>query len=226
VTVLSFLTFAAATNVHGQNKRSYEFYMREGSSGLCSKSLSLFKDSSYCIEGGCENHSSFSFGKWTQKNNTITFQPEQRETYKIISRVETSSGNDSKLTVIIYDNKGNNISSRVIAGQFKKNVGFYKMELDSTDTRYTDIRRQNTTITLKTLERLFKQRVEVITDSSNIYKIYLNIPGDWNFHYNSIWDNSPAFSVIKSKNKLTTVLPNGIEGDENSEKTTYIKQEE
>jgi hypothetical protein len=219
-----FCTLLSSANLYGQNKAGYEWYLTESNGGLCSQSLLLFKDSSYCSESGCEASSHFSFGKWTQKKNIIKFIPVDPNKYKFISKVDSSKTNDKNLTVIIYDNQGNNITSRITVGQYVKNAGVYNMDLDSSQTKRTGLKRTNSTIVLKSLQRMSKQKIEINIDSSNVYKIYLNISEQWNFHLNSDWDGTFIFSLIKNKNKLISPIPDQIDSKGNFKPSEYIRQ--
>jgi hypothetical protein len=72
---------------------------------------------------------------------------------------------------------------------------------------------------------LLKQKVEIITDNSNVYKIYLTISGDWNFHNNSVWNNGTTFSATKTKTALICLPPNGEIKYNEFKGTEYIRQE-
>ncbi len=222
--IFFLFTFLSSVESYGQGKADYEWYLTESNGGLCNQSLLLFKDSSYCSESGCEASSHFSFGKWTQKKNTIKFIPVDPAKYKFISKVETSKTNDKKITVFIYDNRGNNITNRITVGQYVKNVGVYNMDLDSSQTKRTDLKRINGTIILKSLQRIFKQKIEINIDSSNIYKIYLNVSGQWNFHPNSEWNETSVFGLIKYKDKLISTRPDQIDEKGNLKPTEFIRQ--
>ena len=218
------LTILYSFKSNGQSKTNYEWYLTERNGGLCNKSTLLFSDSSYCSESGSEASSHFSFGKWTQKSNIIKFTPVDPSKYILISRVETSKTTDKNITVIIYDNQGNNITKAISVGQYVKNIGVYNMDLDTSQTKKTDLKRTNGIIVLKSLQKLFKQKIEVTIDSSNVYKIYLNISGQWNLHTNSDWDETSIFSLIKSKDRLISTRPDQIDDKGNLKPTEFIRQ--
>lgn len=221
---LSFLfTLIHVTNLYSQQK-DYEWYLK-GSGQLCGTAILLFKDGSYCTEHGCEASSFFSFGKWTQKHNILTFIPADPTTFKPISKVDTSTTNDSLLTVVVYDKKGNNITRQVTVIQHLKDNRRISMPLDSEEKKRTCIREANSTIVLGSLQKLLKQKIQINTNNASVIKIYLNMP-EWNFHLNSRWNNDRnTFTLIKSKNKLTSTSPDDLDRNGNMKPSVFIKQE-
>lgn len=206
-TLTFLLTLICSSGLYSQNKLDYEWYLT-GAGRLCNRSLILYKDSSYCTEHGCEASSFFSFGKWTQKQNTLKFIPADPTTFKPISKVETSTTNDSLLTVEVYDKKGNNITWQVTVIQHLKDNHRISMALDSAEKKRTCLKEANSTIVLGSLQKILKQKIQINTGHATLVKIYLNIPEKWNFHLNSRWDNDLyPFTLIKSKNKLTSTNP-------------------
>ena len=164
----------------------------------------LFSDSTYCSESGCEQTSHFSFGRWTQAKNIITFIPVKRDSFNVIRRVERTKASDQNLTVTLFDKYGENISQLIVIGLYIQGKGMFGFDLDSTGTKRIILRRENGTIVLSTLSRIFRKKLWVETDSVNNYKIYLNISGQWNFHKDSNWENDNTFSVKKNGDKLVT----------------------
>jgi hypothetical protein len=219
--ICTLLTF---TNLYGQSNVDYEWYLTESNGGLCNQSLLLFKDSSYCSESGCEASSYFSFGKWKQKNNVITLIPADPAKYNFIEKVESKTTNDNKLTVIVLDKAGNNITNKVLVGQYVEGKGMYPLSLDTSKAKRTDFKRNNSTIILTSLQRLFKQKIEIRTDSSNFYKIYLTIPEQWNFHENSVWESNGTFSLTKKNDRLFTIVPDHFDDKGNLVPSEYIRQ--
>lgn len=215
---------SAVSNCFGQAKTDYEWYLSQSRGGLCNESILLFKDSTYCSESGCEASSHFSFGKWEQKKNIIKLTPVNPATFNVILKVEAEKTNDKNLTVSIFDRDGNNITSRINIGQAVEGKGIYGLSLDSSETKRTDFKRNNSRIVLTRLQRVFKQKLEIKVDSSNSYKIYLNVSAYWNFHNNSDWANDGEFSLIRTKDKLTSVVPVRFDDKGNLVPEEYILQ--
>jgi hypothetical protein len=210
---------------NSQTKTPYDWYHSQSNGGLCNQSILLFADSTYCSESGCESSSHFSFGKWRMKKDTILFMPADLKEYKVIARVKTAKTSDKKITVILYDNQGVNITERIAATQYIKNLGFYAMDLDSSKTRRSDARRANGSIVLKALQRVFQQKIEIPIDSSSLYEVYLNLSNEWNFHSNSDWMDMSATRLLKRKDKLVSVRPDQIDEKGVLKPSEFIKQE-
>jgi hypothetical protein len=224
VTVFVLLFLSHAT-LFAQRKTTYNWYLSQSNGGLCNQSILLFADSSYCSESGCESSSHFSFGKWGMRKDTILFLPADLKEYKVIARVKTTKTSDKKITVILYDNEGVNITERIAATQYIKNLGFYAMDLDSSKTRRSDARRANGSIVLKALQRVFQQKIEIPIDSSSLYEVYLNFSNEWNFHGNSDWMDMSATRLLKRKAKLVSVRPDQIDDKGVLKPSEFIKQE-
>jgi hypothetical protein len=205
--------FLTTTSLLGQTKLSYEWFLSESKGGLCNQSLILFSDSTYCSEAGCEASSRFSFGKWSQKKNIITFTPVNTSTFRFIEKVERDFTNSKNMAVILFDKYGNNITDKIVVGQYVEGKGMYSMELDSTNTKRTGIKRDKALLVITTLQRFTKQKLAVDMDSSSNYKIYLNVLGDWNFHKNSTWDNNETFRLNEKDDRLISLVPDRFEGD-------------
>jgi hypothetical protein len=127
--------------------------------------------------------------------------------------------------MILYDNEGVNITERIAATQYIKNLGFYAMDLDSSHTRRSDARRANGSIVLKALQRVFQQKIEIPVDSSSLYEVYLNLSNEWNFHGNSDWMDMSATRLLKRKDKLVSVRPDQIDEKGVLKPSEFIKQE-
>ena len=157
--------------------------------------------------------------------DTILFMPADLKEYKVIANVKTTKTSDKNITVILYDKQGINITERILATQYIKNLGFYDMDLDSSHTRRSDARRANGSIVLKALQRVFKQKIEIPVDSSTLYEVYLNLSAEWNFHGNSDWMDMSATRLLKRKDKLVSVRPDQIDEKGVLKPTEFIKQE-
>lgn len=219
------LILLAVTDLFGQTKNNYEWFLLEKNNGLCNHSLLLFDDSTYCSESGCEASSRFSFGKWGQKKNIITFTPANTSIFNFIQKVEREPANGKYVSVSLFDKKGNNITSKIVVGQYVEGKGMYSMELDSTYTKRIGLKHDNALLVLTTLQRFTKQKLAIDMDSSGVYKIYLNISGDWNFNKNSTWEGSQTFSLIRNDNYLISKEPDRID-DSKLVYSKYIRQDQ
>jgi len=212
------------SNAEGQTWREHEWFLSEGNGGLCNESLVLFKDSSYCTEWGCEASSHFSFGTWTRKKNIIDFVPADSHKYNFISRVAASSGSENRLSVSFFDRQGVNITKWISAGQQATNGKLYSLDLDSTQTKRQDLIRPGGIIVLTSFQRLFNRQLEINTDSSTVFNIYLNISAKWNFHSNSVWDAASPFSLIVKDDKLISTRPDTFGDDGKITPKEYKRQ--
>ena len=203
-----------------------EWYLISNNGGLCSQSIVLFPDGTYNYESGCENSSHFSFGMWKQKKDTILFSQANNKEFTIIRNVVSAKHDDKNLTVKIFDNKGQNITSRILVGEYVNGKGLFSMGLDSTNTKRSGLRRGNGTIILASLQKLFKQRISIPTDSSNYYEITLNLGGDWIYHSNSDWENTGDFKLVKTKEGLMSPSPGIIDLTGIPKRQVYLRQKE
>lgn len=224
ISTIFLLFFLNPNDVFSQGITSHDWYLSQSNGGLCNQSILLFADSTYCSESGCEASSHFSFGKWRTRKDTIIFMPVIPADYKVISKVKTSRTDDKRITVVIYDNQGVNITKRIKTTQFVKKVGFYSMDLDSSQTRRSDARRVDGSIVLNTLQRIFRQDINIATDSSNVYEIYLNLSSQWNFQSNSDWLETNGLRLIRSKDKLVSVKPDQFDANGHLKTSVFIKQ--
>ena len=106
------------------------------------------------------------------------------------------------MSVRIFDCNGANITSRVSVRQYIRNIGSYTMELNNSETERNDYKRDSSILILKSLQRLFNQKLEIPADSSKSYDITLNIPKNWTFSINSDWSGIESFELIKNKNPI------------------------
>lgn len=191
-----------------QPAKIYETFSAESNGGLCSQTVRLFSDSTYCFERGCEGSSHFSFGKWKLRKDTLYFFPVQPAGYRVIDTVIARRTNDKKISVSLFDRSGINITGRVIAMHYVKNIGFYEMPADSANQVRTEVRRRDGAIVLKPLQRLFQQRLLVPVDSiNNHYEIRLNLSAEWLFQPASDWTDISGFKLLKRKEGLISLYP-------------------
>ncbi|AEV98847.1 hypothetical protein A4D02_09870 [Niastella koreensis] len=220
-TIITILLLALSQTIFSQ-KPDYELYKTGGS--LRNGRIVLYKDSTWCLEHGGESSSYFSFGKWTQKQNTLTCTPVNSTTFNPISKIDTFATNDSLLTVSIFDKKGNNITWQVTVIQHLKNNHRINMPLDSANTKRTCIKETNSTIVLGSLQKMLKLKTQINTGNATLIKIYLNTPENWLFGPGSKWDfDSHTFKLIKDKNRLTSTDPYDF-GWDTDRPTVFIKQ--
>lgn len=218
--------FFGFQQLNAQNKAEPERYLAERGGGLCDQSLLLFNDSSYCTEWGCEASSYFSFGKWTQKKDIISFIPADPANYSFVTKIESEKTVDKKLTVVFFDKDEINITEKIKAGQYDQGKGFqYSLDLDSSKTKRTDYIRPNSLIRLVTIQQSFNKNIEIRRDSLNLFKIHLNISGQWNFHSNSTWGDTGTFSLIKKNDRLLSLHPDHLDDKGKLVPTEFIRQE-
>lgn len=179
--------------------------------GLCSATIILLPNGIYNVESGCERSSSFSMGSWTMRKDTVQFH-QIDSSFNVINKIVTTNSGKSTLTVKLFDEKGDNITSQYVVGQYVKGMGVYNMDLDSTQTGRTDFRRAGGVIALTSLERVLGRAIEIPIDTADTYEIHLNTSIDWILYKNSVWLNMGDFKMVYTKNGLVSVR---LEPDEN-----------
>lgn len=211
ILIFTYFIFQSAS-VRAQEPRAYNTYSAESNGGLCSQSIRLFTDSTYCYESGCEASSHFSTGKWKMRKDTLLFFPVQPAGYRVIDTVVASRTADKKITVSLFDRAGINITSRVVTMHYVKDIGFYDMQIDSAQQQRSDVRRRNDAIVLRPLQRLFQQRLVIPIDSMhNHYEIRLNLSAQWLFQPASDWTDISGMKLLKRKEQLVSTRPDQID---------------
>jgi hypothetical protein len=191
--------------------------------GLCTTGIVLFPDGLYNLETGCEASSSFCFGRWIQRKDTIIFTPVDRRTYVVIKNVSARQTGDTMLAVRITDVNGVNITQLVQPRQLVKGKGFYRLRPDSLNGTVNDLKRDSAVIRLVWLERLFKKEVSVpVISTANFYEITVNISGSWIFSERSLWYNMPEFKLLRTRNGLVSVWPDNVNEQGNMVRTVYL----
>jgi hypothetical protein len=209
-----------------QPAKLYETYTAESLGGLCSQTVRLFNDSTYCFERGCEASSHFSLGKWKIRKDTLLFYPVQPAGYRVIDTVIARRTNDKKIIVSLFDRSRINITGRVLAMHYVKNIGFYDMPTDSTNQFRSDVRRRDGAIVLKPLQRLFQQRLLVPVDSiNNQYEIRLNLSAEWLFQPASDWTDISGFKLLKRKDQLVSPRPDQPDDKGVLRPTVFVKRD-
>lgn len=214
------------TKLQAQEKKIFDTYHTESNGGLCTQSVRLFTDSTYCYEAGCEASSRFSTGRWKMKKDTVLFFPVQPAGYRVIDTVIAGNTSEKKITVSVLDKAGINITARVVAQHYVKDIGLYDMPTDSALLSRSDVRRRNGAIVLKPLQRLFQQRLLIPVDSvHNQYTIRLNLSAQWNFQAYSTWTDLGGFKLLKRKGQLVSILPDQFDEKGVLKPTVYERKE-
>ena len=192
-----------------------------GAGELCTACITLLPDGIYNKESGCEASSRFSFGHWQRVGDTLKFTPMDRAHYPLIKHIASRQKPDSFVTVRIFDRNGKNITSRVIAArQSDPGTGSFAMPLDGKRLSRRDRRQPGSVIILRPLQALFRQKIELHTDTANYFEVTLNITADWSFQTNSVWHEDGTFELIKTKQGLVSTIANVVT-DKGPQKTIY-----
>lgn len=214
------------TSVNAQSSKYSDTYSAESNGGLCSQTIRLFTDSTYCYESGCEASSHFSTGKWKMRKDTLLFFPIQPAGYRVIDTVIASRTTDKKITVSIVDRTGINITGRVVAMHYVKDIGFYDMPPDSAQLQRSDVRRRNGAIVLRPLQRLFQQRLLIPVDSvHNHYEIRLHLSAQWNFQPASDWTDISGLKLLKRKEQLVSIRPDQFDEKGELRPTVFVRRD-
>lgn len=217
--------FLSALCIFGKlSAQNYQVYRNETAGGLCSKSIALFADGSYNWESGCEQSSHFSFGYWTQKGDTVFFKEANRKKIRIVKSYSSKKEPGTKLLVKIFDNRGRNLADKVSLEHYVIGKGTYTLSKDSSGSAFVDFKRDNGVIIIQSLQQLFKQQIQIPTDSSNYFEITLNVSADWLFRENSVWVNSGNFALLKTKEGLTSLKADQIDKSGNIVKSILRAQ--
>lgn len=226
LSILMIILCCKREGPYAQTAKLYETYTAESIGGLCSQTVRLFSDSTYCFERGCEASSHFSFGKWKQRKDTLLFFPVQPAGYRVIDTVIASRTNDKKISVSLFDRSGINITGRVLAMHYVKNIGFYDMPADSAKQVRTEVRRRDGAIVLKPLQRLFQQRLLVPVDSiNNHYEIRLNLAAEWLFQPVSDWTDISGLKLLKRKEQLISLFPDQMDDKGIMKPSVFVKRD-
>lgn len=220
------LLMLPCATLFAQQKNAFEAYHAAFNAVLCTQSVKLFSDSTYSYETGCEASSHFSTGRWKMKKDTVLFFPVQPAGYRVIDTVIAGNTAGKKITVSVLDKAGVNITGRVVAQHYVKDIGFYDMPTDSALLTRSDVRRRNGAIVLKPLQRLFQQRLLIPVDSvHNQYTIRLNLSAQWNFQAYSAWTDLGGFKLLKRKDQLVSILPDQFDEKGVLKPTVYERKE-
>lgn len=198
-------------------------YINYANGGLCSSSIMLNIDGTYNYEGGCEHSSHVSFGTWIKKGDTIKFRQVDIKDFKILKIVSSRKKDEKILTVKVFDQTGENITEKILLGQFVKDKGVYNMPLDFSKTKRTDFIRDSGSIIFKSFERLLNKTTGIKVNNNNYFEITLNIPNEWIYKIDSKWINIGDFELVKNNNALISTIPDSFDEKGNLIKTVYNK---
>ena len=179
-----------------------EVYQLTSTGSNCPVSLSLYGDGSFLYKEACESSPRVSFGKWTGKKDVIRFEPVNPQTYNVIANIETSHVSGDSIWLTILDKNGANLSQIVSAGLELSGRGSYLFSNDSSGTKKFVYRRAGGKIVLRTLNKLFGQRLEVNTDTANGFIITLNLLSEWLTSTHAEWALRTGFPLQKKGDKL------------------------
>lgn len=173
---------------------------------LCGESILLYPNGIYNYESHCERSSFFSMGYWKRNKDSIHFR-QLDSSFKIINKIVTANTGKKMITVRLFDLGGNNITAKYRAAQWVRGKGSYTMDLDSSRTFRTDIRRDSGFIILASIENKLgiKNNIPVVPDADT-YDIYLNDLSilDWVYFKNSYWLARGDFSMLIDNDGLIT----------------------
>jgi len=206
-----------------QTKSEYERYIAVNNGGVCAASLYVYKDKTYCLERDCEGDSHLSIGHWEQIKDTIKFRPLNNKSFQPIQNIAMSKTSNKYIEVIVLDRNGINVTDKISVGQLVKGKGIYMMKSDSLKKIRTDFKRDSSKIVLKSLEKIFQQKLEVTSDTANSFIISLNISCDCFWSTHSDWGGYGDFTLVKAENKLIAVQANHLDFG-NAIGTEYIKE--
>lgn len=160
------------------------------------------------------------------KKDTLLFFPIQPAGYRVIDTVIASLTADKKITVSIVDRTGINITGRVVAMHYVKDIGFYDMPPDSAQLQRSDVRRRNGAIVLRPLQRLFQQRLLIPVDSvHNHYEIRLHLSAQWNFQPASDWTDISGLKLLKRKEQLVSIRPDQFDEKGELRPTVFVRRD-
>lgn len=194
--------------------------------GWCGETILLYPNGIYNYGAICEQSSFFSMGYWKRDKDSIHFH-ELDSSLKVIDKVVTSNTHNSIITVRLFDLNGNNLTSKYRVAQRVNGKGNYTMDLDSSGTFRTDIRRDSGIIILTSIENKLgvKNNIPISADADT-YDIYLNDLSilNWVHFKDYYWLTRGNFSMLIDDDGLTTII-NYPDDDGVPAKLVYCKEE-
>ena len=221
--ILVIIVVIVSSTAFGQTNDFYVNYFNEG---MCSTSIRLNSDGTYFYGSGCESSTNFSFGTWTQTKDTIKLTQFDTRDFKIVKISPSIIKGSNRLSVKLFNQRGENITSKLSVVQYVQTKGEYSMSLDSLNSQRTDFLRDSGIIIIKALERLPKRDFGIVVGEYNSYEITINIPNDLAYNIGSNWINTGNFELLKTKDALlsTTIYP--ADGGAKPFRIVYKKQKE
>lgn len=187
--------------------QSSEVYETRYNNGLCSATIVLDADNNFYYEYGCEASSHLSFGKWVKKKDTIKLEPVNPRTFTVIKSVEATTIAGDSIWITILDKKGNNMTAQVSTGLEIPGRGSYMFSLDSSGSKKFVYKRNGGKIVLRTLNKLFGQRLEIPADAANHFVITLNLASDWINSTHADWGETNTLFLINKGDHLINTRP-------------------
>ena len=223
VVFFSLISFLITSTLFCQSQSEYERYIAVNNGGVCAASLYMYNDRTNCLERDCEGNSHLSIGSWEKIKDSIKFHPIDNKNFRLIENITTSKTSEKFVKVIVLDRNGINVTDKVSVGQLVKGKGIFMMKLDSLEMTRTDFKRDSSKIVLKSLEKIFQQKLEIMPDSSNCFTISLNISCECFWSTHGDWGGYGGFTLMKTENKLISVQANPLDFG-NAIGTEYIKE--
>lgn len=184
-----------------------DVYETNYNNGLCSATIALYADYNFFYESGCGASSRICFGKWSMKKDTVKLQPVNPKTFPVIKSVEATTVAGDSIWISILDKNGANMTAQISTGLEVAGRGSYMFTLDSTGSKKYVYKRSGGKIVLRTLNKLFGQRLEILTDTANSFVITLNISSGWINSTHADWEETNTISFLKKEDRLISTKP-------------------
>ena len=184
-----------------------EWYVAKELGGLCSKNIVLYPNATYLFEEGCEASSQLCFGTWQLKKDTLKLQPVNPATYPVIKGVVATTVPGDSVWVTVLDKDGINMTAKISMGLEVAGRGSYMFSPDATGNKKLVYKRTGGKILLRTLNKLFHQRLEWSIDSANHFIITLNLQADWISSTHADWSGIGAFRLLKRETTFISFGP-------------------
>jgi hypothetical protein len=182
-------------------------YETNYNNGLCSGTIALYADYNFFYESGCEASSRICFGKWLMKKDTVKLEPVNPRTFPVIKSVEATTVAGDSIWITILDKNGANMTAQISTGLEVAGRGSYMFNLDSSGNKKFVYKRNGGKIILRTLNKLFGQRLEIPADTANNFVITLNIPSGWISSTHADWGETNMISFLKKEGRLISTKP-------------------
>jgi len=104
--ILLIVILLVVSSCFSQEKGSTRFFSKNYADGLCSYSVTLYPDSTFFKESGCEGNSRIHFGKYEENKDSIILNPLDDILYWFGWEIKKAKSNDS-IKVQIIDSESN-----------------------------------------------------------------------------------------------------------------------